>query len=78
MVSFGGAKSVTPSSSLKMRNCQKKLERIYVYTIAFTQIRDGGADLPPPTLDRVNKKNAVVVEEGFPNHTNRPNGNVDS
>ena len=39
MVNFGGAKSVAPPSSLKMRNCQKKLERIYLYTIAYTQIR---------------------------------------
>ena len=42
MVNFGGARSVAPPSSLKMRNCQKKLERIYLYTIVYTQIGDRG------------------------------------
>ena len=28
----------------------KKLERVYVYTRSYTQIRDRGADLPPPFL----------------------------
>ena len=53
MVNFGGVKSVAPTSSLKMRNCQKKLERVYVYTRAYTQIRDRGGRSAPPTLNRV-------------------------
>ena len=55
MVNFGGAKGVAPPLLTQMRNCKKKLERIYLYTIAYTQIRDrGGRSAPPLTLDRVN------------------------
>ena len=48
MGNFFGAKSVAPTSSLKMRNCQKKLERVYVYTRSYTQIRDRGGRSAPP------------------------------
>ena len=48
MVNFCGTKSVPPTSSIKMRNCQKKLARVYVYTRAYTQIRDRGGWLSPP------------------------------
>ena len=42
MVNFCGTKSVPPTSSIKMRNCQKKLAHVYVYTRAYTQIRERG------------------------------------
>ena len=48
MVNFCGTKSVPPTSSIKMRNCQKKLARVYVHTRAYTQIRDRGGWLSPP------------------------------
>ena len=50
MVDFYGAKSVPPTSSIKMRKCQKKLARVYVYTRAYTQIRERGGLLGPPPL----------------------------
>ena len=52
MVNFGGAKSVAPPSSLKMRNCQKNWS---VYTYIQSRIRKyvTGGRSAPPTLDRV-------------------------
>ena len=43
-----GVKPVVHSSTLKMRKSHKKLARVYAYTHAYTQIRDGGANMPPP------------------------------
>ena len=52
---FCGAKSVTPTSSIKMRNCHEELQRVCVYIHPYTQIYERGACwLPPPTLNRVN------------------------
>ena len=41
-VTFFGVKPVVPSFTLKMRKSHKKLARVYAYTPAYTQIRDGG------------------------------------
>ena len=41
-VNFFEGKPVVPSSTLKMRKSHKKLARVYAYTHAYTQIRDGG------------------------------------
>ena len=50
-VNFFGVKHVLPSSTLKMRKSHKKLARVYAYTHAYTQIRDGGGrSAPPPAL----------------------------
>ena len=43
-----GPKSVPPTSSIKMRNCQKKLARVFAHTHAYTQIHDRGGTLCPP------------------------------
>ena len=71
-MNFCGAKSVPPTSSIKMRNCQKKLARVFAYTHAYTQIRDrGGHDGPPPTLNRVNVVvDAIGPETDFTLETN--------
>ena len=65
-VNFFEVKPVVPSSTLKMRKSHKKLARVYAYTHAYTQIRDGGGRSPPPTpgLNRVNKGNLFVSEVG--------------
>ena len=42
-----GPKVLHPPPHSKWGIVKKKLVRVYVYTIAYTQIRDGGADLPP-------------------------------
>ena len=47
-VTFFGVKPVVPSSTLKMRKSHKKLARVYAYTHAYTQIRDGGGKSAPP------------------------------
>ena len=47
-VNFFGVKHVVPSSTLKMRKSHKKLARVYAYTHAYTQIRDGGGKSAPP------------------------------
>ena len=47
-VNFFGVKPVVPSSTLKMRKSHKKLARVYAYTHAYTQIRDGGGKSAPP------------------------------
>ena len=54
-VIFFGVKSCVPPSTLKMRKSHKKLARVYAYTHAYTQIRDGGANMPPPGNNRVNQ-----------------------
>ena len=41
-VNFFGVKRVAPSSTLKMRKSKKKSGRVYAYTHAYTQLRDGG------------------------------------
>ena len=47
MMNFGGVKSVAPTSSRKMRNCQKKWS-VYMYIQAhIRKYVIGGADLPP-------------------------------
>ena len=58
-VIFLGVKSVVPSSKLKMRKSHKKSARVYAYTHAHTQLRDGGGrSAPPPGL--IGLKNAVL------------------
>ena len=49
-VIFFGVKSVVPSSTLKMTKSQKKLARVYAYTPAYMQIRDGGGRSAPPRV----------------------------
>ena len=46
-VNFLGVKPVVPSSTLKMRKSHKKLARVYAYTHAYKQIRDGGGKSAP-------------------------------
>ena len=48
-VIFFGVKTVVPSSTLKMRKSKKKLARVYAYTHAYKQIRDGGGKSAPPS-----------------------------
>ena len=48
LLSIVCAKSVPPTSSIKMRNCQKKLAHVFAYTHAYTQIHDKGGTLCPP------------------------------
>ena len=47
-VNIFGVKSIAPSSTLKMRKSHKKLARLYAYTRAYMQIRDGGGKYGPP------------------------------
>jgi len=47
-VNFFGVKRVAPSSTLKMRKSHKKSARVYAYTHAYTQLRDGGGRSAPP------------------------------
>ena len=50
-VNFFGVKRVAPSSTLKMRKSHKKSARVYAYTHAYTQLREGGGkSAPPPTV----------------------------
>ena len=44
---FFGVKHVAPSSTLKMRKSHKKSARVYAYTHAYTQLRDGGGISAP-------------------------------
>ena len=60
-VNFFGVKPVVPSSLLKMRKSHIKSARVCAYTHAYTQIRDGGADLPAPELNRVNTNPQTVL-----------------
>ena len=53
-VNFFGVKHVAPSSTLKMRKSHKKSARVYAYTHAYTQLRDGGGRSAPPRSYRVN------------------------
>ena len=52
-VNFFGVKRVAPSSTLKMRKSHKKSARVYAYTHAYTQLRDGGGRSAPPGSNRV-------------------------
>ena len=52
-VNFFGVKHVAPSSTLKMRKSHKKSARVYAYTHAYTQLRDGGGRSAPPESNRV-------------------------
>ena len=55
-VNFFLVKPVVPSSTLKMRKSHKKLARVYAYTHAYTQLRDGGGrSAPPPGSYRVKR-----------------------
>ena len=49
-VNFFGVKHVAPSSTLKMRKSHKKSARVYAYTHAYTQLRDGGGRSASPGL----------------------------
>ena len=54
MVYYHGVKYVVSPFTLKMRKSHKKLARVYAYTHAYTQIRDGGGQIcPPPGNNRV-------------------------
>ena len=46
-VTFLGVKNVVPSSTLKMRKSKKKSARVYAYTHAYTQLREGGGKFAP-------------------------------
>ena len=50
-VNFFWVKPVVTSSTLKMRKSHKKLARVYAYTHAYTQIRDGGGKSAPPRVE---------------------------
>ena len=52
-VTFYWVESLVISSILKMRKSPKKLAPIYAYSHAYTQLRDRGGWLGPPTLNRV-------------------------
>ena len=58
-VNFFEVKPVVPYSTLKMRKSHKKLARVYAYTHAYTQIRDGGGRYviprPPRGLTHTSK-----------------------
>ena len=58
-VNFFGVKHVAPSSTLKMRKSHKKSARVYAYTHAYTQLREGGGRSAPPGSYRV--KGAVLI-----------------
>ena len=47
-VNFFRVKPAVSSFTLKMRKSHKKLARVYAYTHAYTQIRDGGGKYAPP------------------------------
>ena len=59
-VNFFGVKRVAPSSTLKMRKSHKKSARVYAYTHAYTQLRDGGGRSAPPGSYRV--KDLIKIE----------------
>ena len=59
-VNFFGVKHVAPSSTLKMRKSHKKSARVYAYTHAYTQLRDGGGRSPES-----NRVNLLVVYCSF-------------
>ena len=58
-VNFFGVKHVAPSSTLKMRKSHKKSARVYAYTHAYTQLRDGGGRSAPPGSYRVKEMHIV-------------------
>ena len=49
-VNFFRVKPAVSSFTLKMRKSHKKLARVYAYTHAYTQIRDGGGQICPPPV----------------------------
>ena len=49
-VNFFRVKPAVSSFTLKMRKSHKKLARVYAYTHAYTQIRDGGGKYAPPPV----------------------------
>ena len=62
-VNFFGVKHVAPSSTLKMRKSHKKSARVYAYTHAYTQLRDGGGrSAPPPGSYRVKLLNIELIK----------------
>ena len=57
-VNFFRVKPAVSSFTLKMRKSHKKLARVYAYTHAYTQIRDGGGKYaPPPVIIGLTRKN---------------------
>ena len=50
-VNFFRVKPAVSSFTLKMRKSHKKLARVYAYTHAYTQIRDGGGKSAPPRVN---------------------------
>ena len=69
-MNFLGVKTVVPSSTLKMRKSHKKLARLYAYTHAYTQIRDGGGKSAPPP-SRIGLKSGNLSSIGYKNVINR-------
>ena len=67
-VTFFGVKPVVPSSTLKMRKSHKKMARVYAYTHAFTQIRDGGGKSAPPGMNRVKVTGYMKIRYSTPNY----------
>ena len=59
-VNFFGVKHVAPSSTLKMRKSHKKSARVYAYTHAYTQLRDGGGRSASPGSYRVKVRSCVL------------------
>ena len=55
-VNFFRVKPAVSSFTLKMRKSHKKLARVYAYTHAYTQIRDGRGKCAPPSRNRVKEK----------------------
>ena len=59
-VNFFGVKRVASSSTLKMRKSHKKSARVYAYTHAYTQIRDGRGQIWPPSQIGLNFLKAII------------------
>ena len=57
---FYEVKCFEPSYTLKKTKSQKKLARVYAYTHAYTQIREGGGKFAPPP-SRIGLTYVVIV-----------------
>ena len=56
---FYEVKCVEPSYTLKKRKSQKKLARVYAYTPAYKQIREGGGRSAPRPPSRIGFKSGL-------------------
>ena len=59
-VNFFRVKPAVSSFTLKMRKSHKKLARVYAYTHAYTQIRDGGGKYAPPVIIGLKEKEKLL------------------